>query len=229
MKKILTVLLATTFIGIATTNAQVYLQGGLNIANISTSNDGQTQKSNAIASFNAGFMGRFGISDFFDLETGAIFTGQGAKSVTSFAGNDVTTTLRPYYVQVPLNAVVKFPLGDPKITKANIFLFAGPYAAIGVAGESKTTNSVDGSTQTNTIKFDNEDPFTSDQENAAYDKLKLWDFGVNMGGGIDFGPVLVKAQYGLGLTKINSEEGDNEKNDKDKYRTVSISLGIKLY
>jgi len=229
MKKTIIVLLAITIISVTTTNAQVYLQGGLNIANISTSNDGQTQKANAIGSFNAGFMGRFGISDFFDLETGAIFTGQGAKSTTNYGTNIITTTLRPYYVQVPLNAVVKFPLGDPKVTKANIFVFAGPYAAIGVGGHSTTTNSLDGSQQTNSIKFDNEDPFTSDQENAAYDKLKLWDFGINMGGGIDFGTVLIKAQYGLGLTKINSEEGDNEKNDKDKYRTVSISLGIKLY
>ncbi|HTC00198.1 MAG TPA: porin family protein [Ferruginibacter sp.] len=229
MKKIIIVLLAIAVISITTINAQTYLQGGLNIANISTSNDGQTQSSNAIASFNAGFMGRFGISDFFDLEAGALFTGQGAKSVTNYGTNTITTTFRPYYVQVPLNAVVKFPLGDPKITKANIFIFAGPYAAIGVGGHSKTTNSLDGSEQTNSIKFDNEDPFTSDQENAAYDKLKLWDFGINMGAGIDFGPILVKAQYGLGLTKINSEEGNNEENDKDKYRTVSVSLGIKLY
>jgi hypothetical protein len=229
MKKTIIVLLAITIISVTTTNAQVYLQGGLNIANISTSNDGQTQNSNAIGSFNAGFMGRFGISDFFDLETGAIFTGQGAKSVTNYGTNTITTTFRPYYVQVPLNAIVKFPLGDPKVTKANIFVFAGPYAAIGVGGRSTTTNSLDGSQQSSSIKFDNEDPFTSDQENAAYDKLKLWDFGINMGGGIDFGTVLIKAQYGLGLTKINSEEGDNEKNDKDKYRTVSISLGIKLY
>ena len=57
MKKILTVLLATTLIGVATTNAQVYLQGGLNIANISTSDDGQTQKSNAIGSFNDSELG----------------------------------------------------------------------------------------------------------------------------------------------------------------------------
>ncbi|HTB51810.1 MAG TPA: outer membrane beta-barrel protein [Ferruginibacter sp.] len=228
MKKIATLLLATT-ITIAA-SAQVYLQGGLNLANISTANNGQTQNSNTLATFNAGFMGRFGISDIFDLEAGALFTGKGSKSETDYSGGTyVKSTFNPYYVEIPLNAVIKIPLGDPKITKANIFLFAGPYAAIGVAGRARTTSNVPGYTESSSnIKFDNEDPFTSDQDNASYDKLKLWDFGFNFGGGFDFGPVLIKANYGLGMTKINSTESDNDANDKNKYRTVSISLGIKL-
>jgi hypothetical protein len=32
----------------------------------------------------------------------------------------------------------------------------------------------------------------------------------------------------LGLAKIRSTETDNSSNDKNKYRTVSVSLGIPL-
>jgi hypothetical protein len=228
MKKIITIIVVSAISMAA--KAQVYIQGGLNLANITTSDNGQTQKSNTLATFNAGFMGRFGLSDIFDLEMGALFTGRGSKSETDYSGGTyVRSTFNPYYVEVPLNAVVKFPLGDPKVTKANIFVFAGPYAAIGVAGKSTTTSNIPGYDQSSTnIKFSDENPFTSEQDDAAYDKLKQWDFGFNFGGGIDFGPALIKLNYGLGLTKINSTESDNDENDKDKYRTVSLSLGIAL-
>lgn len=230
MKKLLTVLLTIT-IG-AAASAQVYVQGGLNLANITTTNDGQTQNSNTLATFNAGFMGRLGISSIFDLEAGALFTGRGSKSVTTYSNGDyVKSTFNPYYVEVPVNAVIKFPLADPKEKDGpNVFIFAGPYAAIGVAGKSKTNSSTLGVTSSSSqnIQFDNENPFTNEQENAAYDKLKLWDFGVNMGAGFDFGPILLKANYGLGLTKISSKQTNNEANDNNKYRTWSISVGIKL-
>jgi hypothetical protein len=230
MKKLLTVLVAAS-ISVAA-SAQVYVQGGLNLANITKSNNGETQSNNVLATFNAGLMGRFGISDIFDLEAGALFTGRGAKAETDFTGGTyVKTTFNPYYIEVPVNAVIKFPLGgDPKDKdRPNLFIFAGPYAAIGVAGKSKTTSNIPGYTESSSnIKFSHEDPFTSEQDDAAYDKLKQFDFGLNFGGGLDFGPILLKANYGLGLTKISSTESDNDANDKNKYRTFSISVGVKL-
>ena len=78
------------------------------------------------------------------------------------------------------------------------------------------------------IEFNNDDPTTSQQEGAAYDKLKRFDYGANFGGGINLGDVILKANYGLGLAKINSTQTNNSENDKDKYRTISISLGIPL-
>jgi hypothetical protein len=84
------------------------------------------------------------------------------------------------------------------------------------------------SSSTSNIKFSNDDPLTSEQDDAAYDKLKRFDFGLNFGGGVQLGRVMIKANYGLGLTKINSTESNNNADDKNKYRTLSFSVGIPL-
>ena len=231
MKK-LSFLAAAFLLSITVANAQMYVQGGLNLANITKNNAGETSDNNSLATFNAGFLARFGISKVFDLESGLLFTGRGAKSNTYFGSttddNYVKAKFNPYYIELPLNAVVKFPLSEK--SKSNIFVHAGPYIAMGVAGKSKVETRIGGITSTSSddIKFNNDDPTTSGQEDAAYNKLKRFDFGANFGGGIDLGSVIFKVNYGLGLSKINSTDDNNSSNDKNKYRTLSISVGIPL-
>jgi hypothetical protein len=230
MKKLIAALCLTATV--MCTKAQVYVQGGLSIANITNTKSGQTEKNNFLPTFNIGLMSRFGISNTFDLESGVLFTGKGSKAETYFTSatddNYVKTKFNPLYIEIPLNAVVKIPL-DVK-SKSNIFLNAGPYIAIGIAGKSKVDQKVFGLTSSSStnIKFSNDDPFTSKQDDAAYDKLKRFDYGVNLGGGIDFGRFMLKANYGIGMAKINSTQSDNTVDDKNKYRTFSISAGIPL-
>ncbi|MDQ6888975.1 MAG: PorT family protein [Bacteroidota bacterium] len=210
--------------------SQVYVQGGVNLANISKTSSGQTEKNNLLTTFNAGILGRFGLSKTIDLESGLLLDGRGAKAATYFTSgtddNYVKTKFNPLYLELPLNLVVRIPL--EKTT--NLFFHGGPYAAIGIAGNSKSDAKFLGvsSSSTSSIKFSNDDPFTSEQDDAAYDKLKRFDFGLNVGGGFDLGKVLLKVNYSLGLTKINSTQSNNSADNKNKYRTVSISLGIPL-
>ncbi|MEO6721990.1 MAG: porin family protein [Ferruginibacter sp.] len=228
MKKMMAVCLLTAT-GICA-KSQVYVQGGLNLANITETKSGQTQKNNTLASFNAGVMARFGLSDVFDLESGALLTGKGSKAETYFNnGNDyIKSRFSPLYVEVPLNALVKFPL-EAK-SKTNIFVSAGPYIAMGVGGTSKTDSKFGPLTASSSsdIKFNNDDPTTSEQEGAAYDRLKRFDYGLNFGAGVDLGKFMLKANYGLGLAKINSTQTNNSADDKNKFRTISISAGIHL-
>ena len=124
---------------------------------------------------------------------------------------------------MPLNVLVKIPVG----LGANLFFNAGPYAAIGVAGKVKTQSrflGIESSSESN-IKFTSTDPNVDD---AAYDKLKRFDFGVNVGGGLEYSHVLLKLNYGFGLTKINSTESNNSVNDKNKYRVFSINVGVRF-
>ena len=58
--------------------------------------------------------------------------------------------------------------------------------------------------------------------------LTRFDFGLNFGGGFQFKHLILKANYGLGLAKINSTQSNNNANDKNKYRTLSFSVGIPL-
>ena len=207
-------------------NAQAYLQGGVNFANITKDKNGNTQDNNVLTTFNVGLMSRFGLSDIIDLEAGALLTGKGSKADSYFNnGSDyIKTKFNPVYVEVPVNLVVKFPLQKG----TDLFVNAGPYIAIGVLGQSKTESKFGPLTSSskNDIKFSNDDPFTSQQDDAAYNKLKRFDYGLNFGGGIEFAHLMIKANYGLGLAKISSTESNNSADDKNKFRTWSVSLGI---
>lgn len=210
--------------------AQTYIQGGVNLANITKTTNGQTEDNNMLTSFNAGILGRFGLSKVIDLETGLLFTGKGSKAETYFTtsttDNYVKTKFNPFYIEVPLNLVVRVPLQKTH----GLFFNAGPYAAIGVGGKSSSESKILGLTSSseNDIKFSNDNPFTSRQEDASYYKLKRFDFGLNIGGGFDLGKLLLKVNYGYGLTKINSTESNNASDDKNKYRTLSFSIGVPI-
>jgi hypothetical protein len=206
----------------------VYVQGGLNLANITKTKDGQTEKNNVLPSFNVGILGRLPLADMFSLESGVLLTGHGSKAETYFNGGTdyIKTKFNPLYIQVPLNAVIKIPLEK----ESNVFFHAGPYAAIGIGGKSRSDSKF-GPLQSSSVKnieFSNDDPFTSEEEDAGYNKLKRFDFGLNFGGGVQLGPVMLKVNYGLGLAKINSTQSNNNADDKNKYRTLSFSVGIPL-
>lgn len=232
MKKLLIMLLVGSAAAMSAQAQEVYVQGGLNLSNITKSEDGQTEDNNMLATFNAGAMVRFGISKMFDLESGLLFTGRGSKSETYFTSNKddnyVKSKFNAYYVELPLNAVVKLPLTPSG--KSNVFFHAGPYVAMGVTGKSRVESKFLGVTSTSTkdVKFNDDDPTTSQQEDAAYDKLKRFDYGANIGGGVDLGPVMFKVNYGIGFAKINSKQEDNSENEKNKYRTLSFTVGIPL-
>ena len=227
MKKIIFVLILSTSMSVSS-KAQVYIQGGLNLANITKTSDGQTSDNNILPSFNVGLLGRFGLSSTFDLESGLLLTGHGSKAESYFNGGAdyVKSKFNPLYIQVPLNAVVKIPLEK----ETSLFFNAGPYIAMGIGGKSKQESKFGPlmASSTETIKFSNDDPFTSQQEDAGYDRLKRFDFGLNFGGGFEFEHLILKVNYGMGLAKINSTAGNNNYDDKNKYRTLSFSVGIPL-
>jgi len=227
MKRLLIVLLVSGMVSSA--KAQLfYAQGGVNLANITKNGDGDTEDNNMLTSFNVGFMGRFGLSKTIDLESGLLLTGRGSKAETYFNGGSdyVKAKFNPLYVELPVNLVVNIPLES----SVKLFFNAGPYAAIGVGGKSKLQTKIGPveSSSSSNIEFSNDDPFTSEQDDAAYDKLKRFDFGLNAGVGLDLKSIIIKANYALGLTKINSTESNNSADDKNKYRTLSLSVGIPL-
>lgn len=228
MKKVFGLLLISTAMAGAANAQLFYAQGGVNFANITNSGDGGTEDNATLTSFNAGLMGRFGLSKTVDLESGVLLTGRGSKAETYFNnGNDyVKAKFNPLYVEVPLNLVVNIPLQG----NTGLFVNAGPYAAVGVGGKSKLETKLGPlvSESERDIEFSDDDPFTSEQEDAAYDKLKRFDFGLNFGAGLDLNKVILKANYGMGLTKIGSTESNNTADDKNKYRVFSISLGIPI-
>src|ERR1700761_4113603 len=91
----------------------VYLKGGLNLSNITINKNGDIDDNRTLPSFNVGFQADLPISPFFAIQPGLFFAGKGAKleSGNTSGNNWYRATTRPYYIEVPVNAVIKFPLG----------------------------------------------------------------------------------------------------------------------
>lgn len=219
MKKVIIIALCTLVF--TSVKSQIYVQGGLNLANISNSNSGATDKNKMITTFNAGILGRSNSSGVLAVESGLLVDGRGAKVEGGSGSANYKVTFNPLYLELPVNLVIRVPFGSA----GNFFVNGGPYVAMGIAGKSKfegQLGNISGS-QTKDIKFTSTDPTADDQ---AYSKLKRFDYGLNVGAGIDLNKILLKVNYGYGLAKINSMQTNNNENNKDKYRTLSISLGI---
>ena len=160
-----------------------------------------------------------------------MLNGQGSKSTTyannsNTADNYVISTFNPLYIQLPVNLVFKLPLDND----TRLFVGAGPYVQMGIGGTAKTVSQFGGVGTSNSydIKFDSDDPTTTQEEGASQDRLKRFDIGMNALAGIESGSIMVGLNYGLGFTKINSTETNSNANDNNKYRTFSINVGYRF-
>ena len=214
-------------IGAYAQQSAVYLKGGLNLANVSTTSNGRIDDANTLASFHVGFMGDLPVGKFFAIQPGLLFTGKGAKTQTGQPGDSYyyKATSNPLYVELPVNFVVKLPLAP----SSSLFFGAGPYAAIGVGGKNKVEGNAGlvSFKSDDAIKFSNDDPTTfNQQEGAGFGIMRRFDFGLNGTAGLELDKVLLSLNYGYGLTKINSVAENND--DKNKHRVLSLSIGFKL-
>jgi len=94
------------------------------------------------------------------------------------------------------------------------FAGAGPYVAVGIAGNRKIEGSVFNSDFESKDKIDwsNDDPTTLDfEEGAGFGILKRFDYGLNGTLGIETSNMVIGANYGLGLAKLQS--GTNDENE----------------
>ena len=203
------------------------IKGGVNRANISVTDNGRVDEAKTLTSFHVGVGYDVPIAAGLSFQPGLLYTGKGAKTQVGQPNENFyyKASSNPMYLELPLNLVAKIPLG----ATAKLFVGAGPYAAMGVGGQNKVDLQILGaqSTSNKDIVFTNDDPTTAQEENYGYGKIKRFDYGLNAQAGFEFSRVLVGANYGYGLTKINSGT-DNTDNDKGKHRVLSFSIGLKL-
>ena len=229
MKQLIAV--ATMVCSIMSVQAQeshLYIKGGVNFANVSTTNDGRIDNANMLTSFHAGFMGDLPLGKVLAVQPGLIFTGKGTKSESgsSSSATYYKATSNPYYIELPVNLVAKIPLSKEDM---NFFVGAGPYIAMGIAGKNKTEGKAFGVAFSgeDKIKFSNDDPTTlNNQEGAGFGYMRRFDYGLNGTAGFEVNNLLLSVNYGYGLAKINSVASND--NDKNKHRVLSVSVGFKL-
>lgn len=223
----------TKFIGLAAlfvlsnfTYAQT-LRVGVNLANVTITNDGDIEKNNMLTSFQVGFIGNLKIAPFLSFQPGILFTGKGSKTASGQTtdANYYRATSNPYYIEIPANFVFKTPTGPIKF-----FAGAGPYLAVGVAGKNKVDGKFFGTSFSSEkkIEWSNDDPSTLNyEEGSGYGILKRFDYGLNGIAGIETKNIVLAANYGYGLAKLQSGSSSSA-DDKNKHRVLSITVGIKL-
>lgn len=210
-------------------NSSAILRGGLNLANVSITENGNIDEAKMLTSFQAGIIADINLSSFIALQPGAILTGKGSKTQDGDPSdaNYFKATSNPIYIEVPLNLVFKGPLGGGS---AKFFAGAGPYLAIGIAGKNKTEGKFLGVSFNNEedIVWSDDDPSTLDyEEGAGFGIMKRFDYGLNGTAGFEGKQVVFSVNYGLGLAKLQSGSNSSE-DDRNKHRVLSFTLGFRL-
>jgi hypothetical protein len=210
-------------------NSQTRIRAGINLANISVTDGGEVNDANTLTSFQLGINTEIPLAgNNITLQTGILYTGKGSKIQSGDPNslNYYKATVNPFYIEVPVNLVFKAGIG----TGSNFFAGAGPYGAIGVTGKRKIEGKVAGISYSGerNIDFSNDDPTTfSQDEGAGYGMMRRFDYGLNGTAGIEGKSVVLSANYGLGLAKLQSGANSSQDNN-NKHRVVSFTIGYKL-
>jgi len=207
-------------------NSGIILRGGLNLANVTVTDNGQIDHAKMLATFQGGIVGNVHLASIAYLQPAILFTGKGTKSQSGTEGSNdwYKATTNPYYIEVPVNLVFKSP------GPIQLFAGVGPYLAMGVAGKNKVNGAVAGIgfNSENKIKWSNDDPTTLNQEEGSgFGIMRRFDYGLNGTAGIEGKCLVFSVNYDLGLAKLQSGTNSSD-NNNDKNRVLSFTLGYKL-
>lgn len=208
--------------------SRAIVKAGVNLANVSVTDNGNIDDANMLTSFQVGVVGDIHVTSLLYFQPGLVFSGKGSKIEIGRPEENlyVKQTSNPFYIEVPANLVIKLPFNN----ESHFFVGAGPYGAIGIAGKAKTDATVLGfsSHSEHTIEFSNDDPSTFGQEEGTgLGVLKRFDYGLNGIIGIEGKKLVLSAGYGLGLAKLQSGSNSAEDNN-NKNRVLSFTVGVKL-
>lgn len=166
-------------------------------------------------SFYVGGTADIPVGETFSIQPGITFLGKGFKTSDSEteSGAKIEGTIKSnvWYIEVPVNVLANFPVGDGKV-----FIGAGPYYGYAISGKNKTEG---------TVTQDGQKLKVSTSEDVEFGKdgsHKRGDFGVNFLGGYQLSNGFnIHAGYGLGLSSISQESDVKVKN-----RVLSVGVGF---
>jgi hypothetical protein len=222
-------LIAATIFLTASVKAQnARIEAGLNLANVSVTDNGRVDDANMLTSFRVGIVGDIKLAPMVAFQPGLYYTGKGSKLQKGQPGDVYyfKQTVNPFYFEVPANFVFKFPFAG----ESHFFVGAGPYIAMGISGKQTTDGTLAGAGfhSEKSIEFSNDDPTTFNQEeDAGLGVMKRFDYGANGVVGISGKSLVLSANYGLGLAKLQSGSNNGADNN-NKHRVISINVGFRL-
>lgn len=186
-----------------------------------TESEGETFKTNT--SFYVGGTVDFPISEMFSVQPGLSLIGKGGKQDYTESGSlngaaynvSVTSKRSLMYVELPVNFVANFAVGDGKV-----FVGAGPYYALAVSGKDKdeSKGSVGGASSSESSESDVKFGSNNDAD------MKRGDFGVNFLAGYQLSNGFnIHAGYGLGLSDISNSDSNSFKATN---KVFSVGVGF---
>lgn len=196
-------------VGIQSAQAQIRfgVKAGLNLADVNGKNAGESfgDETDMIVGFHVGGVADITFAESFYFQPGLLFSTKGSKSETENSGVTTTTTTNVSWLEIPLNLGYRIDAGGAKIN-----LGVGPYVGFGLGGKIKA--------EAAGIEIETDVEF-GDDDNST---LRGFDYGVNIGAGVEFSNFAINAQYGLGLANLRPK-GDSDNSAKNG--VIGISVG----
>lgn len=174
-------------------NAQgIGVKGGLSLAKSSVTVGDYKPDMEDIIGFHAGLVGEIPLFGHFYLNTGLLYSQKGCEGY--FGDSSTTDKLALNYLEIPVNLAYKIGVGP-----LAIFAQAGAYADYAISGKLSD------------VKID-------------FDEMQLdqFDYGVNVGAGVEVSIIQVSANYSFGLNNIN--ELTDEMTIKNGVFSISAAL-----
>lgn len=158
------------------------IRGGVNFANVSTSEDGYTVSYKSNTGFHAGMIVDIPLMESLYLQSGLYYIVKGYKESDEITAN-------PAYLEIPILASYRYNFSDAAQLQVNF----GPYLAYGISGKIKE-------------EYRGE----SHEEDYFNDHTNKFDAGLQVGAGITISQhFYLGIAYEFGLTNVLKDSGDD--------------------
>jgi hypothetical protein len=173
-------------------------KAGINLSKMTMKTMGLSVDPKFRPGFHVGVISDIPLVENLSLQPGLLFSTKGSN----YDVDIFDFSMSPSFLEIPVN--LAYSLGMDEL---NIILFAGPYAAYGIAGKAE-------------VEGESEDiSFGSGIE----DDLKPLDFGLNFGVGLNISNFLISAQYGIGLANLGTDADEVDIEMKNSVIGISVA------
>ena len=198
--RILSIVFVTVFLCVGSASAQgltTGVKGGVNFSSVKfDSPAGDLTLDWRLGAVVGGFI-RFPLFSWLELQPEVLYSVKGGKREEFGVNSSVLLD----YLEVPVLA--RMPMGGA----SKYFAVAGPY--VGFRMRARTRTEFSGSTE----------------EIDISDSVERMDFGLAVGGGVEFGSIMLDGRYSFSLTDIDADTSDEV---KGKNRVVTATVGFRF-
>ncbi|SEW44352.1 porin family protein [Chitinophaga arvensicola] len=203
------------------------INAGFNISNASETISYLMGEKKSKPGFQAGVLADYQLGHSFYLESGLSFTTKGSirkgSDVWIGSTNPAVTywkkTIRQSYLQLPLLIGYRVPVS----AATRLFINAGPYVAVGIAGKEVSRNHT--VHQTAAIPDNKSSTATFSDTGTGLDRL---DYGLSGGVGAEYRKFRVGVNYEMGLVNIGALKDGTVSTRDYKNRNLSFTVGYRL-